>query len=548
MPPENYFPTRHTHTHQLDRPDWVRAYRPVEASNIDDEPKLCFDPVNVSWVRHLVGSLHDLTDLRIWRGTDSEKRHAVQQIEKFLSSLKECEVCEDCEPEQPETPSGGSGGCYSPVGQLGLTLEELEQYIMGCLDISNSIRWNPTTGMIEVRSCDGWVPISGMTAPLLNSGNTPPTDFSFDEWDGMDAPPPIPDSPSIPHTNPAYVTADSVKCAKATAILVMIQRQYDGLVNAYALGVVGTLSIPAIVAELTVYYATAGTAAIIRVATIIVGGLAGISLANEIAAIEAMQEIELGPAICALSPHMSEGTQVTDKDIDNAVSAFDLIKEPTDFSRGVFGAFPMWYLKSEAQQLVPTTECGCGLYLPYGYEPPIETFHFTHHSFGSDNSAANASYEFNNSTPFNSVYGLATQNIGEVAGNMARSEFYGEQALIQHDKLSWIVELSEPATITQVEFSYSLQGYCEGAGVHVDCFDATQNKWVHLGSVGGNAPVPGTREFNGNLANVTHVLIQGWWQGQYNTGNRCIATATALKLSGNVGGTPFVDLPIDTGL
>jgi hypothetical protein len=85
---ENKYPTKR-YNQLVPPPTLPVREMPVPASGIFDSAAYVFPAINPDWMPYIVGRLHELADEQRWEGTDSDKWHARQQIEEFLSSLEQ---------------------------------------------------------------------------------------------------------------------------------------------------------------------------------------------------------------------------------------------------------------------------------------------------------------------------------------------------------------------------------------------------------------------------------------------------------------------------
>lgn len=269
-------------------------------------------------------------------------------------------------PDDPENPP------LNPpqVGKLGYTIEELEGFIMGCLDISGSIRMG-ANGLIEVRTCDGWETLAGQTAPLQTSAQSSIADgINYAQWVAAGQPP-LPALASVPHENPDYNTGGSVQCAKATALVNTLKHLLTGIRDNLEDVNDDTLDFEGVVAAIGAGYVIGNLPGAFAVAALIFGAkntapeLIG-QIDGDLADAALWDDV-----ICETVELMNEGTRVETDDIDHIITNWQERDTVSELAKQILYAYPVSTWKAYSQQRVSATDCGCGAYLPAGVNPPL---------------------------------------------------------------------------------------------------------------------------------------------------------------------------------
>lgn len=553
--PENYYPTRHTRLHQLDRPESLREYRPVEAAAIDDEPTLCFDPVNVAWVRHIIGALHDLTDFRIWIGTDSDRSRAVQQIEQFLSSLKECPVCEDCpDPEQPPPPvlpENLGSGSSDEFGESGYSIRELEEMLKMAV---TKIEWR--NGELWYRDgCCDWYKVgtgSGSAVPALTGAAIAGAlggSVSIQDWEDQGEPN-LAELLGLTHENAAYVTADSVRCAKATALVNRWIEAMEFIKSAliYLSGAGGGSG--SLLVGYLITLVSWPAMVLITIAASITAAYAGYGVGTLVDQIDDWlnDDTFIGNLICKTTEFISNGTTIDEtKDVKQLFYAWVLTANIDLSSTGtvkfdlytIAKLFPIAYFREDIQALVSTTDCGCEAYLPYGYTPPVVSGAINFVAMKAIQGALNSPTppsgdpyaQIDTGTPLGSKTG-ATSLKTQYQGVISTTYYAGFAALFR---------ATEEITLNEVAFIADVSG-TPGTGqtkVAVRVYTATG--WAASG--GGSITVNNTNDATHRITGLGQVGTDIYVYFQVSAGSspNLSAIISNILFTGQVGGVGFLD-------
>lgn len=527
---------------------WPIAFpQPLRPKSVGafDNPVNCFG-INYTWMTMLVVASEILHDVRTWENPSQEQlwfmRQQVGLIQEKLMQYEGCEECPeptpcpDC-PDCPDCPENPPKPVTEPItGILGLTLQELESYVMGCLDISNSIRMS-ITGLIEVRTCDGWVTLSGQAAPIQTTAQSALAEgMSYSQWIALEQPV-LPDLPAPAYDNPDYNTPDSIRCAKATTLantlkhfLTGIRDELDDILNE-------DLDFAGVVTAVSGAYVIGSFPAAFAVASLI---WAIKNTAPE--AIEALNEdiddAELWSSIvCDVSGLMSDGTTIRDDDIDWVVTNWqnrDTVGEPI---KQIIYAHPMASWKNYGQQRVASTDCGCSQFLPSGVLPPLPTgaMRYDFAEFGyadggfpypADGAAYPAIYAGGRrGEPFGAVWGTELTDVsGGYSSGFMQAVFKFSSA-VNISEVSMLFTFPDGAPSNDVQWANMLFT-TDGVG-----------EWKYGAGWGGINDAPEVRAIAGNVTGFA-VAARGTNLGAF----RRVVLAQLL-VSGTFLGEPFINLP-----
>lgn len=505
------------------------------------------------WWGVVQGLIEALSQKILWIDLTDEIR---QQIE--VLALPEVPDCEDCEQEKPIVIIQAGGG--SQVGALGLTIEELEEMIMGCIDISNSIKYDTALKTLLVWSChDGWVPITGITGTIPTSGALGAAAQSVDEWIEAGSPEIAPVT-GIVHDNPFYTTMDSLKCAKATAIVEEIWNVIEGFRVIAGEWADDILTIAGISTALTAIFPIA--APTFAIAAGIVGLLIKFltpDLETRLLAVEndvnGKQEL-----ICALVDKMIAPTKVgpfltnkmTATDVQIALDTFEEMIEHHSDVRKVLGLFPISSWIEVVAPKVKDTECGCGEYLPAQYIPPPSAgFSLDFNRFAKAHGATiTTDYSPN---PTNDFEATLSPPMGTRVGQDYRAQYTGSANGFQYTALGVVFQADEPIDVSNIKVNWTNT-------INVDL------KFKALGWNGAAWVTihPGTNEVNvaagthqtvlmpgSNVEDIQYIHIVTWVKGYpVNSGNVPYVVIDSVLFSGVIvsSAVGFVDLEDNVGL
>lgn len=529
---------------------------PTQAPNDYSSGAFCLK-LSPQWFGIVIGFIDHLFVRGLW---DDKTDEQWQQLRLWIELVGSLII--DCEPEQPEPcpecPEPGpkqlpGGGGYSQVGQLGLTLEELESMVMGCLDISGSIKYDSTLKTLVVWSChDGWVPIAGMVGTISVSGELGSAAQSVDEWIASGSPEITPVE-GIIHQNELYVTMDSLKCAKATAIVeefwnvITGFRQITGDWGDDFLAVAGMST--ALAAAFPVLVPTFAIAA----------GIIGLlikfltpDLETRLQFVET-NEIDKQTLICVLAEKMIAPVKIgpfltnkmTAQDVQIALDTFEDIIPHHEDVRKVLGLFPIQSWISVVSKKVAETECGCDTYLPNDYQPPAESgqLQYTFKEFGwltpFDGATIDSPFDYDQIKDSGQIGTL----VGEKPSSISRGTNSPGGVLHHYHNLMAIYELSEPATLSEIKgtlyHSSGIPSTMEEALV-LYAGTAWNSGTVTLGNANNPSGQTGTAfKFTPGAANVKYFAVA--LQSRDTAGQKPV-TLESIRISGTFAGVAFTGL------
>jgi hypothetical protein len=204
---------------------------------------------------------------------------------------------------------------------------------------------------------------------------------TVDDWIGQGAPP-LPEPVPSAHDNPFYQTQDSLKCAKATAI---VNEIWNVLTIGEAFRTAETISAAAaaVTGMLTPFKWQVGAG--LGVANAIWGALTGTGFgeyADEMETVYENTEAK-NDLICDLVDRMIAPVKLggvflvnrmTSEDVKVALERFTALVPHDPVVRKTLGAFPIQGWIDVVQFKVIETECGCEDYLPYEPAPTIDDY------------------------------------------------------------------------------------------------------------------------------------------------------------------------------
>lgn len=363
------------------------------SAGIFDDPAGCAG-INERWMHIFVRALAVLQDERVWTTgiPDTEFERAYRQVGLGISKLlqmTDCFECPDCpEPPEnpPEPPKNGAGGGMSvvqEVGILGLTVHELEEMILMFPNMRPIYGWVDgvlsywDAGCCEYRPfpvISGDAPVGG-TIEALTAGVQ-----SLDDWIAGGQTP-TEDIADVPHEKlTIYTTDDSLKCAKATAIVEHIFQSIAGwkdvmdnmpttISTATGVGLVLASVFPG------VQYVLGMISKVVALLSAVPAGVVAGQLQTDFE-----KQAEKQALICDLVPRMTapglvggflKTNRMTDADIIVAFERFEAIVQPHANTRSLLGFFPIIEWKQATASRMETEECGCDDFLPHGYNPPL---------------------------------------------------------------------------------------------------------------------------------------------------------------------------------
>lgn len=378
----------------FDPSKWARWFLPFPkprlpiTAGVFDEPKTCIG-INQEWAVLITAAMDVLADGRMWETTDQavlwflEQQARIGQghILRVTGCDEDCPECPECpEPEpcpgcpepEPEVPTN------TPVGNLGFTIEELEEMVMGCINIASMLKFE--NGFLWVKDdCCNWVKITGQVSPVLTTqspaaGNAATT-FSGWQQQGFPA---LSEQPAVQHTNSAYNTLDSLRCAKATALTEALWNYLDSDRQLILSASEGD-SITELAAQAIGFFLGVPSTVILSFVTSMKTATAGMNATDyseELLEILDSDETK-SQVICILTDRVTAPinfgglllNRVTDNDLQQLVTTFNEVTGASEEVESRVNATLLAELASRTVTNLDEIECGCVDKLPHGYVP-----------------------------------------------------------------------------------------------------------------------------------------------------------------------------------
>lgn len=480
----------------------------------------------------------------------------------------ECPDCPDCPeppPPQPEQPPAGGGGSGSAVGRLGMTLEELEDYIMGW-SLRGQLKWVNGKLCYWSEGCCDWVEIEddGQTPiPITPAGLSAIADGSLGltAWEQQGSPNLSSGQTPIPSSIVQYNTSDVNKCLKASAFVGEIRELLDAIRDGISESAESFVSRAAVVTGIVNYLGIQPFAGILTWVSSIVGYFVGKSKADTVGQLnDALADLEAwNDVICALTPKMQPtftfglitGNNATDADYNALVDTIVEIINPGAHVMQILNTYPLSSIKERVRERLETQECECGQYLPADYEPPLADgeFRFTlDHLFKAAN-ASGGLIKPQVGQPFSDVDSLSGED-GVLSNGYPMTEMVADDSGYFWCEFGALFELSEIATITSVKVSatYPNGNPTHGMGMYVSYFRTTDNTWQTYDSQ-SDVEVPFQTEwvFTNNIASISHLALRMYVQSQSTGGQQPKhARILSIRISGSYGGgETFTELELN---
>lgn len=388
-----------------------------------------------------------------------------------------------------------------------------------CTKCPNRLFYDPEKKLVYYidASCNK-VPLPAGT--IVGGGATGlPDGTSVDDW--IDAgSPPIAEPPAAPHTNPLYQTMDSLKCAKATAL---VNEIWNILTISESLRT--TTNLTAAVAgmkELLGAFGWVASAPVtfwLAVANVFTGTVFS-EVADELDEVHGNDEAK-NELICDLVDRMKTPTKIgswtfdklTAEDVQTALDRFDVVVPHAAIVRKIIGIFPIKSYLEVVSPKIMDTECGCDTYTPVPppqTEPNDDQYGFTNAMLVKDYFGVGTTVQNTlDQTPVDGyLIGIDSFDTGNMTG--ANNDRFA--------RLAVVFQATEPVDLLALEFDWGYQGDLATVGGQVVYFggqfwrsnglNANWFKWgewsgyqsIHAGNQG---PWPG----NGGFIKV---YTEGW--------------------------------------
>lgn len=455
--------------------------------------------------------------------------------------------CPECPEPPPPEPSGGGGGGGGNVGILGMTIEELEEIVMG-ISLRGLLKEIDGKLHFAGNGCDDWCPVPEEGEPTvasvqsaINAGIQ-----AFDDWIEAGSPP-VQDVEQVPHDKyEIYTTDDSLKCAKASAIVEHIWQAIAGWKEVMD-------NLPA-----TVRTATGVGTVLASVFPDVAYGLSMISkvivLLSQFPSSAVAEQLQTDyektdlkhDLLCDLVPRMAapgllagvlRTNRMTDADIVTAFERFEAIVSPHANTRALLGFFPIAEWKAATASRMQTEECGCDDFMPYGYTPPLPEGQMMY-SFTDFGFASPAVPFPSDGTEYEEIF-VGGQR-GVLFGGNPTTIFTVEAGGDYASFLQAIYHFTSPVEITGIKI---LLSFPDGTP---SVFTNWSNKWLVDDD-------PDTWEFGagwGNYNDSPEVRALTGTMNAFSIGVETVHTGSARRgsilqvlVSGTFNGSVFTDLP-----
>lgn len=438
------------------------------------------------------------------------------------------------DPEEPEPPE-------PTVGTLGFTVTELEDIVMGCLNLEGSIKME--NGLIKIRTCDGWITLPGMVSPLATSqtAQSLASGLTYSQWLAAGKPE-LPDLPAVPYENPDYNTADSIKCAKATTIANTLRHYLQGMrdwlddINS------NTLDFEGVVAAVSAGYVIGSIPGAFAMASL-VWGMKN-TAPTQIAAIDAnlTDSATWSEIICQTTSMMNDGTVLGSDDIDHVITNWQERDDVSELVKQAIYAIPISSWQAYGQQKVSTTECGCETYLPFGYVPPVSSGVVSYYKAMVETSNGANTQTKDISTTGYAAYNQSPPHGTKVAANKFRSTFIGSASGQYYQAIGLLIEFQDNFDLSQIKWEHSSHGanYTDyNAELYV--WKPLANTWqeINTGTPSGEAST--VVQNVGTIEDVKQAVI--WMKASFGS-TAGYFEIDNVRFTGLHNGIGFIDLPL----
>lgn len=492
------------------------------------------------WWSVVQGLIEGLTQRILWQEWNNELHDEI--VKHMLPEEVECEDCPEPPPPKPPK-SGGGGGGGGLVGEFGLTIEELEGLIAMSVQ---KIKWIDGILHVQYFGCCDLVPVEGMSVPVASTVDKPYYDITLENWEQLGKPP-IGDYPVLPHENPLYVTEDSKRCAKATALAGTMRDTLELIETALVAGAAssGAFSLTLAAEVIAAGIVTGGWAVAFLIVTNIAAAVVAedasilVSEVNELRNDEEFWETFL----CTLVGVVTPGEKIDPLDIKQLTLYMSLERgeDTAWWLWKVLQQFPVVYWQELTQNEVATTDCGCSQYLPIGVNPPLPEgavkFQFKEFGHASDSFPFAA-----DGTPYNAV--LVGGARGEMFGGSPSTEHVFITGEGNHaGYMQAVFEFTAPVTVTGIKlfFTYPNGTPSETQSWSNKLFTTTDDgEWLHGAGWGTIDENPEVRASGADLTAFSVAL-----RTSHAGSDRRIVLSSVL-VSGVYLGEVFTDLPVDT--
>lgn len=503
---------------------------PTDAPDDYSEGAFCIH-LSPEWYFIVQGAMELLEIRAAWEWTTWQEWQQIRQWLARLAALpRVCDDCPDTEPcpECPPLPTAKppSGSAATPaVGRLGMTLEELEDFVMSW-NLRGQLAWVDGKLCYWNDGCCEWKPVDILSGSSPFASPISAGELGLSGWTAAGKPP-LPTIPAIDHNNPDYITGDSQACAKATAIVNQVYSVLDGLEDVVDLFDVGA---PAVAEVTGVLALLIGTGTILPATLLVIAGVVYTAV-SEFTVDGVRDDLDniLADAatkdafICALVPQLEQDTELEAGELATALDfMFDDFGAPplatTTAIKSIMNAFPMAYWQNKIAEAIPDTECACEDFLPFGYVPPANqaaVYNYLQNSYINGAGSTNVHAVLTGSAGNTLQDVLQLQQIGSWDGDEVVSAYAGLFSGQYYTGFGVLFQLPTPCEIDALRFDMTWLGGSQASGgsrSRLYGYDPDLAEWTLLAtnaSTGHNVNQPPYIEFTASYAGlISHLYAQ----------------------------------------
>lgn len=499
------------------------------------------------WWAVIQGLIEGLTQPILWREWSDDLHDEI--VKHFLPEEPECEDGKGS-PDKKYS----SGGEEPAVGELGYTLEELEEMIM---IVHMRPQFAYIGGIVHYydAGCCEYLPL-----PTVEGEAPAPTTsaaiaaiagglVTMNNWEALGSPETGTVYPPIPHDNPLYQTDDSLACVKATALANSMRGWLNASADGVAESALSTMALVTIIDTIATYFNLA-IAAAGSVAGMIWTIAVGTTAADWVSQFEAAADDPNWPElICDLVPRMSpvidpvgllKGTTVTESDY---VALLEVMNDHITMGMKVvqvINAMPMSLFLNDARASVSNTDCGCNNFLPYGALPAVPSGSFMY-SLSSQFGFASAGVPMpDDLAPYEAVFDGGSR--GVIFGGDPTTEFDNESGGTYTSFLQAVFGFTDDVHINGIKMLFAFPDGVPDLVNWSNKYFTTEGggQWKYGAGWGNYNDAP---EVRSTQADLTAMSI-GIWTGHAGAPRR--ASIVQVLISGTYLGDVFIDLPPET--
>lgn len=462
----------------------------------------------------------------------------------------DCPDCPDCPNEAGTAVSGG--GQLSPT--LGIPIAILEDMMVSSIV---DIRCNPETGVFEILrfGCCEYEELCGGTVKPY--GTKPPSELGYDAWDG-DGQPALPSFGSVHVGDPVLSqSTDAVRCIKAAALVAMLRERNDAFIDLIDAVSISGLGLGGILAWVAAGITTGGWAIVAGVAVEISIGLALVNLDDTKSDLQSISADDDGwnELECTLVTAIPYGNEITETDIGQAYYYAAQILEGWDGSgekpsfRNLLGLLPISWQIGGAAELADDAECGCDDFLPASYvnpEPVNLFFEFYDLCRVLPNGDWNGNFVDYEGEVF--AYPFDAQQGAVYQGSYFNTVQYGVSN--GYNSVGGAVYVANQAfDITHIKVTLlNATAHNLALALRLIPYDSQGAVWYDQDIIYNSNPGAGQVQISYNLTDKSDVTAFALQAKGRDSNGYPVTYVSSIKISGSVGGNPFVDLEIATEL